>query len=408
MKKILHSILFFSLACFFSCSVWAQVTITIAAQADNTIFQERPINSNGGGQYLFAGNTLSGDARRALLKFNLAGAGIPAGTIFLSASLSLTMNRSIASASNINLHKSMVAWGEGASAAGGQEGTGTLALVNDATWPCSFSNGGGGCISSWTSAGGDFNSTPSATTSVGPSLGNYTWSSTQLLADVQGWFNTASTNFGWILIGDETAPTTANRFASRENNTVANRPTLTLTYTTLPVSLISFTGEETKNGNSLFWKTSQEISNSFFSVQHSLDGNGFSDIGKINGNRNSSLIHSYSFNHNNIGKGKNFYRLAQTDFDGRIKYSPVVLIENKNDFKTLYVFPNPVANSITLNGLIFTTATKYVILNELGKNVSSGFLINNSVDVESLPAGLYFIKVYQKDNSIQTVKFLKQ
>src|SRR5262249_31170847 len=84
---------------------------------------------------------------------------------------------------------------------------------------------------SWTNAGGDFVSTVSASTSVG-GVGSYTWGSTdQMVTDVQGWLDTPSSNFGWIVLGNETTASSAKRFDSRENSTAANRPTLTIDYT---------------------------------------------------------------------------------------------------------------------------------------------------------------------------------
>src|SRR5262249_11447282 len=62
-------------------------------------------------------------------------------------------------------------------------------------------------------------------------IGTYTWgSSSQMVADVQDWLDAPSANFGWIVIGEESTPTTAKRFDSRENPTPANRPKLTIVF----------------------------------------------------------------------------------------------------------------------------------------------------------------------------------
>ena len=45
--------------------------------------------------------------------------------------------------------------------------------------------------------------------SVG-TVGFYTWGSTaQMISDVQGWKNNPSVNYGWLLLGDESASATA-------------------------------------------------------------------------------------------------------------------------------------------------------------------------------------------------------
>ncbi|RMF61868.1 MAG: T9SS C-terminal target domain-containing protein, partial [Bacteroidetes bacterium] len=78
----------------------------------------------------------------------------------------------------------------------------------------------------WTTPGGDFDDTPSASTTVdGP--GTYTWSSTNMVGDVQDWLERPEENFGWILLGEELVSRSARRFDSRESSTP---PTLTITY----------------------------------------------------------------------------------------------------------------------------------------------------------------------------------
>jgi hypothetical protein len=63
-----------------------------------------------------------------------------------------------------------------------------------------------------------------------------------LTADVQSWFNTPASNFGWVIVGAEgSGGGTAKRFDTREN---ANPPVLTISYTpptgsVQPVSAVS-------------------------------------------------------------------------------------------------------------------------------------------------------------------------
>src|SRR5262249_33493237 len=126
----------------------------------------------------------------------------------------------------IELHKLTADWGEGTSSTSGNGGRGANAATNDATWIHRFFNTG-----MWTNPGGDFSATVSASLSV-DSVGDYTWASTtQLVADVQGWLDTPSTSFGWLLRGDESSGLTAKRFDTKENATDSNRPALTIDYT---------------------------------------------------------------------------------------------------------------------------------------------------------------------------------
>lgn len=163
--------------------------------------------------------------------FNLADS-IPQGATITSAKVRLHMSKTNAAAGavDIKLHKVTAEWGEGTSDAEGNqgnEGSGAPATSGDATWLHRSFN-----TVLWSTPGGDFSPTVSASLSVA-GIGVYEFgSSEQLVSDVQGWLDSASTNYGWIVIGNEATTTTAKRFDTREIVTEAHRPTLIVQYTT--------------------------------------------------------------------------------------------------------------------------------------------------------------------------------
>lgn len=197
-------------------------TVTLAPAKDNTLYEsDLGTISNGAGDFLFAGTTQKGELRRALLAFDLS--GIPPGATVLSATLTLTMSKSTAGDTAVAVHAAAAGWGEGASNAQGEEGAGALALPGDATWLHGFYD-----TALWAAPGGDFAAAPSAVTTVG-GAGAYAWSSPALAADVAAWLADPASNYGWAVLGDETAAGTAKRFDSRENDP-ARRPRLLVTY----------------------------------------------------------------------------------------------------------------------------------------------------------------------------------
>jgi hypothetical protein len=200
-------------------------TAALSAKKDNTLVEVAGgVLSNGAGSYVFGGRIASGEIRRALLAFDVQ-ASVPAGSKVTAAQLTLHMSKTIVGPLSGSLHRVTADWGEGTSDAPAEEGTGAASTPGDATWIHRF-------YSSvfWTAPGGDFASTPSAMTSVGD-VGFYTWSSPQMVADVQAWVDAPANNFGWLLIVDESDFPSAKRFDSRENPVVANRPKLTITFT---------------------------------------------------------------------------------------------------------------------------------------------------------------------------------
>ena len=202
-------------------------SLDIDAFKDNTLYETVDGSlSNGLGAHFFAGKTGaagSNTSRRGVLAFDIAG-NLPAGATISHVTLTLHMSRTIADAEDVELHLLTSDWGEGASDAPGQEGGGDSSQTNDATWIHTFYNN-----SNWTTSGGDFASTASASTSVN-GIGYYLWSSGVMIADVQMWLDNPATNYGWILIGDEVNDRTAKRFDSRENAAVDRRPVLTVFY----------------------------------------------------------------------------------------------------------------------------------------------------------------------------------
>ena len=69
-----------------------------------------------------------------------------------------------------------------------------------------------------------------------------------MAADVQGWLDNPSANFGWLLQGNESQGGTAKRFDSRENPTPSNRPTLVVQFTPPPPPAVSIQDAQVNEG----------------------------------------------------------------------------------------------------------------------------------------------------------------
>ena len=200
---------------------WADAAVAnLTPSKDNTLIETPVGNSNGVGDGVYAGRvgTFGGSTRRrGLLAFDLS--SIPPGSTVNAVTLSLQMVQSPdATARIVTLQRVSANWGEAGSLG---SGSGAPALPGDATWLFRFFN-----TLSWTTAGGDFVAAPSASQSV-TDIGPYSWTGTGLVADVQFWVNNAASNFGWLVLGDETITSTVKKFASREGLTP---PGLTVFY----------------------------------------------------------------------------------------------------------------------------------------------------------------------------------
>ena len=206
-------------------------TVDIGPSKDNTLYESGTGSlSNGAGDHIFVGKTRGGEIRRGVIAFDIAGA-VPSGSTIESVTLKLHMSRTSSGSETVGLRRLLADWGEGGSSAplqsGGRGGGGgTSAADGDATWVHTFFN-----TETWDVAGGDFSDGASANISVGADGQSYTWSSNKMAADVQEWLDDPSSNFGWMILGNEGSNRTTKRFDSKENGSQANRPVLTVQFT---------------------------------------------------------------------------------------------------------------------------------------------------------------------------------
>ncbi len=189
----------------------------------------------------------------------------------------------------------------------------------------------------------------------------------------------------------------------------------------LPVKLISFAGERTGAANRLFWTTASETNNKGFELQRSIDGTNFSALSFVatksdNGNSNTQL--NYDFTDNNPFATTNYYRLKQTDKDGKFIYSNVVLLKGGRNNGALTIsslYPNPAVNNLKLAIASPTNSKVTMVITDLaGKIVlqqPATLTIGDNtmnLNIKQLSKGAYSIKVLCADGcNSAAVRFIK-
>jgi hypothetical protein len=201
--------------------------VTLTSTGDTTIRPDQPTDNFGAFNRIWVGGSqhTSNRPRRALLEFNFS--TIPVGATINSVTLDMTVTDTHNITSNFQLFRSRVDWGEGTKTGKG----GGAATAGEASWTNRLTG-----TAAWGAAGGqsgvDYEAAASASLSLGTSTGRFTWSGAGLANDVRYWLANPTLNFGWFLIsaGENTSQSVV-RFATREDGTTANRPTLTVDYT---------------------------------------------------------------------------------------------------------------------------------------------------------------------------------
>ena len=139
----------------------------------------------------------------------------------------------------------------------------------------------------------------------------------------------------------------------------------------LPIELISFDARlNDKKEVDIFWTTTTEINNDYFSVERSKDGVFFTQIAQVNGVGNSTSTHHYKALDDNPFIGINYYRLKQVDYDGTKTYSAIrsVIITSDQHF-TAYPNPMNAVLHITGEGISNSGNVAIEIYDALGKMV---------------------------------------
>jgi hypothetical protein len=181
-----------------------------------------------------------------------------------------------------------------------------------------------------------------------------------------------------------------------------------LTSLLLPVKLIYFNAVVKNNQVALSWETSTELNNDHFTVQRSADGRGWIDIARIAGVGNSNLNHTYSSYDTNPLQGISYYRLAQTDLDGKNFLSGIKRIDIAN-LIVVTGYPNPAMDNYYLRSA--ANIEKIKVFNASGQEISCPVTrsTNNLViGISHLVKGLYFIDVKTAGSEIKTCSFIKK
>ena len=175
----------------------------------------------------------------------------------------------------------------------------------------------------------------------------------------------------------------------------------------LPIELLSFTGNYNNSNVDLVWTTISETNNAYFTLEKSPDAIEFYDIAKIEGVGNSTVKNNYLYTDNNPYKGINYYRLRQTDFDGKNTTSKVISVDissSSNKSLSFEVYPNPILASenltIKISNFEAEKEVLVVVYNILGEEMYSKITITdysgNSISAidlgNRLSAGTYLIK----------------
>lgn len=171
----------------------------------------------------------------------------------------------------------------------------------------------------------------------------------------------------------------------------------------LPVELIHFHGTAVEAGARLDWSTATEHNNDYFTLERSADAIAFVPLVKIPGELHSTSLKQYEYLDRQPLPGLNYYRLRQTDHDGKETALATVAVRFGKEAPSVRLYPNPAAGDrifISAENLDSGESLDWVITDLAGRQ-----LMQQEVEIgqqgtpqsfllTALAPGAYLLRVY--------------
>ncbi|MDE1192967.1 MAG: T9SS type A sorting domain-containing protein [Arachidicoccus sp.] len=159
----------------------------------------------------------------------------------------------------------------------------------------------------------------------------------------------------------------------------------------LPVAVNGFSGKLQNGTAALQWQTGVESNINHFEIEKSTDGKTFSSIGSVQPKGSGN---SYSFNASQP-EPVAYYQLKRVDNDGFSSVYPKIVVLSQTVNEDVAAYPNPAIDHINIK---VANAAALTIYDAVGRIIKTQALKAgvNTIDIHSLPTGIYFIQTGTK------------
>jgi hypothetical protein len=191
---------------------------------------------------------------------------------------------------------------------------------------------------------------------------------------------------------------------------------IAITGAAVPVTIEYFKGSRQSSGNLLDWKVACYNSPTATMVlERGSDARKFDPINSITETA-TRCLQPFSFVDASPLAGVNYYRLKTIDADGKVSYSTIVALINKDKgFEITSLMPNPVKATAILSVISAEKTIMQVVVSDLaGRQLSKQQVIliagSNQVPLKlaSLASGTYQVTGITADGTITTLRFVKE
>lgn len=185
----------------------------------------------------------------------------------------------------------------------------------------------------------------------------------------------------------------------------------------LPIKLKNFNAQCNTDNVHISWTTATETNNDFFTVEKSSNGTDWLIVARVDGANNSSTDKHYALTDNNPLGVTSYYRLKQTDNNGKTELFNPQFVSCATEYgnQTVDMYPNPSSGilNISLNN-VDVVNSKIILYDALGQQIYSGSLdempVNQGVynlNMSNYADGMYYLKIVS-DNYTHMEKVIKR
>lgn len=319
--------------------------------------------------HVFAGNSRNNDNGAAL---NISGSG----TINVSVSNTIFSGNSITSDSysgasifassgtlsltdciieSSNTYNNSVKYGAACHFTGGTQNFTRVLVRNNAN---GLSSGGTSTYGTIAVRGGALTLTDSYFSGNSSKQGNDIYSGSGSITATNTTFGSTATGFNVYRVGgsitltnsgnpSNTGSPSFNNTTSPSAFTAPSTPSYTGVCNTiiLPIELLDFDAFKVDYFAKITWSTASETNNNFFTIEKSYDGRNWFELTQVSSVGNTTRQTYYQFDDKTFMEEINYYRLSQTDYDGKSKtYSTKSVLFEKD--KVEYIYRNVLGQEI--------------------------------------------------------------
>lgn len=268
---------------------------------------------------------------------------------------------------------------------GGSLSSALLSDMTHATWDIARAAGSGSATLglNWASVGTALEGTDFQ--SFGPSIG--------ITQYTTGNWSTAGAN------GNESTHTASTSFSSFSQFSVAG------TAITLPMVLADFTATPKGGTVVLAWAAFPDGQPASFTIQRSLDGLAWNDIGVVQADAGATQETDYTHTDVSPVTGDDYYRLYIQNADGSSNYSPVRMVAFTATAR-VSVYPNPANTALTVNLGHSTKRLNIRLVNTAGTVLQSTMAeagaTTLTMNTGIYPTGVYYVETLDGGQLLQT------